>query len=81
MIFILLGFSMVALVVLLAFRWFPKFSTMVALLYGMFVVAFAQSQLGDFWCEVLLFVLLGFLVGLPIYWIDQRHRRARGEFS
>jgi uncharacterized membrane protein len=71
------AFCLLLLVILLAFRWFPKTATMCVLLYIGAAIALAPDLLGDTASEVLLFTWLMLVIGLPIYWTSRRYRRAR----
>ena len=71
----MIAFCLFALVVLLAFKWFPKTATMLTIVYVWVAVAMSGDLIGDTAQEVLLFVCVLFFFGLPIYWLVKEHDR------
>lgn len=79
MFYFIIGFCLVALVVMLAFRWFPKTATWLGVLVGgLFLGLFVEqwsTQVGEIFCYCWLLAL----VGLPLWWAV-RSARSHGVY-
>lgn len=80
MITFVIGFCLMAVVVLFAFHWFPRVATWIALAYSLLVVGYAEPQLGPTLADALCYIILFAMLVLPALWAIRAHRKRMGRF-